>query len=379
MACELSVMQYMRKAALSILFFCFWSACKKPPSARYKVSPQLASLVSLNSGREKFILNGELAELCKGWPASLPAVGQKLRQLKIPETYAGKSEQFVATLAGCNAWYELTDKKPEKAFVKVNAVLPENTAVHCISVGFMQPWMMLANLNCERLTFIDISAHTLNLQAALVETMIESGRNFEAEEFLNKRIFPYATSRKILKPVGDQKLHSGDICADPQGASCLRSLAAAAKKIRSLKSVDFVLGAIQDIGELEIKPGSQAVFYLSNSIDEKFTTQAEFAALNKRYAQATAGKGLLLYHMASDSAFAVYRSISAEKTATVCSDRFMVTPEPYKDPCYPRLVQGIPFEIFTWADRMTNGKPGLKETVCSKQEVSLNAEAKSEK
>jgi hypothetical protein len=349
----------------SIGFILLLSHChpKKPggiPVLERHFTP-LTSALAEAAQSDGFSLPPEFERLCAGLPRSMPAIKQLLKEKKISDSLLAMGDEFIATLAGCRTWFKMTDRAVEKDFAKVLAVTKPDAALHCASVGFVQPWIMAASLPCEHLTFIDLSAKTLNLHRRLVDKALKTGGKPDFAEFLQQNDLQDNTAKQasVKKDLTDNlcPAHNANICAD--------FFKRAAAKMPRMKSIRFIWGELTEASDLLIIKNTTTVFYVSNAIDEKFTSADRFDAFQRKYASATGGSGLVVYHMGSEKKFAIYQFNESGKIQTICADRFIVQPKAYKDPCYIKPIQPDSYEMLTLADKIAGDKIGSKQHSCS--------------
>ncbi|MFZ5629532.1 MAG: hypothetical protein ACOY5B_10420 [Spirochaetota bacterium] len=348
-----------------IIASCIWGLnCY--PLARPKVA-EVRTAKWLHALEERTSVAPELmVDLCRAWPSNVEPVKQLMRNAGITSGYLSKDQRFIGTLAGCNSYFELTDMDLDKTFAKLREAYPEKMQLHCISVGFLQPWIMVAEMHCTRLTVLDVNPHIIRMQQLLYQAMSAEGSNFNPRKFLEAQRFPFAVSKAIAIPQMDQVLTAEDICASPRTEYCLDRLVTASGRLNSLQRVEFVRGALQDISQVMDSDGSDMVVYTSNALDPGFMSSEEFARFWRAFSDSIQAKkkGFLVYHMASSPSFGIYGASQNNGIQVFCSDRFIVTPEPIHDPCYPKPIQPAAYEMLTWPDRFSGQKINGKNRYC---------------
>ena len=190
-----------------------------------------------------------------------------LRDLNAAETQAFKQNDLSLRGAlGCSAWVKMTDRSPEVDFAYTrNAIdtrLKEPT--HCVSVGFLQPYIMAAHFNCTSLTVVDFSFRTQRLHAELLPLLL--GKNFPGIE---------ATLEAWEK---NTKTSLAEICADYSLSRCKIALMAFVEKYRTGLNVELVLSSLASY-----KPtgNTTTVIYSSNALDPNFTIESFHNILSK--------------------------------------------------------------------------------------------------
>jgi hypothetical protein len=353
-----------------LAFACLLTVCGDHlPVVKWEISAEMTPLLPEGFDRasiHQLRTASHIADVCGKWPRSPAEIRSVLKSAGVSGGTLLKHQQFIDTMAGCSSWYELTDRNLSAAFPKIREKTGDLQKFHCVSVGFLQPWFLLANVNCESLTIVDISHHSLNLQFQLIQEMLASGAGFQLADFIKRQKFEYAISRHKLRPPPNTKLSLTDICSEGNAETCERTLAEAASRIKSLTEVRLVWGTLQGAVGQAVDPLKENIFYLSNSIDEKFTTEAEFLVFSSLYAKASRGRGFLIYHMASGPGFAIYRAVDPGKIETLCADKFSVFGIPFRrDPCAPQMPLQS-FEMLTWADKLARERTNNKKNFCSK-------------
>ncbi len=251
-------------------------------------------------------LNNSYREWCT---APGKATGLK-RDLTEQEYKALKADDFaLRTRLGCSAWYALTDQSAERDFAYTrNQFDPglKQTA-HCISVGFMQPYLMGVQLDCGELTVVDLSFRTLYLHAVLLPLLTAAD-------------FPGIDSvlAQFEKTTG---VNLSAVCEGSGVAHCKIVLMAFAQKYRGRLRANLQLSPLA-----KFRPaasGAIPIVYMSNVPDPHFTSAEEFAELRQNLS-GSGGKIYAIYHQAESSNFGVYE-LEAGKIRTVCADAFVVS------------------------------------------------------
>jgi len=366
----------MRRLRYRIIWPCVLAAlvinCRQKPTLSLRIDSSVSGLFTTSSGAPEsqppeLKPAPALDELCAAWPKSQQKLNEFVGSKTAALAAAKRDPQFVATMAGCNSWYELTDRGIEMTFLKSQQFDLDKNPVHCLSVGFLQPWVMLSQLNCERLTFIDLNPNLIRLQMKLVNEIFAHVDDFDFQAFIKASEFPFAISQKISKPVRNQTLELADICGDLGVDRCKELMKSAAKKLLRLSKVEFVLGPLHTaVNSVETTGAKgQAILYASNALDEKFMTEVEFNALLKVSAEKFTEKRSIIYHMASGKEFGIYEIGNNAQLQILCSDPYTMIPGFVYDPCFPKRPKPGPVEILNWADKMAQEKIGKKQKRCS--------------
>jgi len=242
---------------------------------------------------------------------------------------------FHNLVSGCWNFYIMNDVRPFDDFRLVKSLFPEATK-HCYSVGLMQPYIMHNILGCEDLNFLD------------VDWRIHYA-HFQLEQMFRDQMF--ASVGDV--PESIRKLHLGWIAFSPTPVQakhavtpatlcrlnqneCMEHLSLYQKNRVNLSSITWNLAKLHD-ADFPRHPGMPVV-YLSNAIEELYTSRSQFDLLLGRVAASIqVGKqALFAYHAAGTDEIGLYRLVrKAEKTVdasgpltpnyeieTICRDRY---------------------------------------------------------
>lgn len=262
----------------------------------FEGSAASATLAQLDTARKKW---------CE---APGKATGLK-RDLTEAEQKALKADDFaLRTRLGCSAWYTLSDVSADRdfAYARNHFDAGLRTPAHCVSVGFMQPYLMGTQLNCSDLTVVDLSFRTLYLHSVLLP-MLTAPQFSGIETVL--RDFQKTTGISIT-----------EICGSLGAGRCKIALMAFAEKYRGRLNVVLRLTPLSAF-RAAVGP-MPTVVYMSNAPDPHFMSAAEFAELRKNLA-GSSDKIFAIYHQAESSHFGLYE-LASGKIHTVCADAFVV-------------------------------------------------------
>lgn len=272
------------------------------------------------------------------------------------------------TKVGCAGWYELTDRLPVKDFKRLSESAKLDGPIDCFSTGFLQPYIMIGALKCERLYITDISYRTQALHLDLIQKLFKKDYSFR--EFLAEQKFSFARSSRITKPLKQMNLTPDDICPEQNLKSCEETFVGLRKKVLGLKEIHLLLSPFHDFASHTYRKNSEKVMYLSNAIDPQFTTAEQFDTFMKDLAIFTAEKPVhLVYHMSGFTQFGIYAVGADSATKAVCADKFIL-PASEKmtlDPCgIPIKVKTKAEEFFTYLDKRAGLKQKPDSLACSR-------------
>ncbi|GAB4430829.1 MAG: hypothetical protein OHK0011_13570 [Turneriella sp.] len=237
------------------------------------------------------------------------ATGLK-RELTEQERKALKADDFaLRTRLGCSAWYVLSDEFAERdmAYVRNHFDAALKQKANCVSVGFMQPYLMGVQLDCAQITVVDLSFRTLYLHSVLLPLLT-------AAEFpgIDAVLSQFETTTGVSLDT---------VCETKGVARCKIALMAFAEKYRGRLKAQLVLSPL---AKFRAAAGpAPTIVYMSNVPDPHFTSAEEFAELRQNLS-GSRDKLYAIYHQAESSNFAVYE-LASGKIRTVCADAFVVS------------------------------------------------------
>ncbi|MBX3723458.1 MAG: hypothetical protein KF713_16565 [Turneriella sp.] len=296
------------------LFLAFLIGCGGKTALKLTVAKNIRELLpifSSDSYENKAILRVlDAAHAGKNAWCARPVIASGLgRELTAAERSAfDKHENGIMLRLGCEAFFHLNESEPEisMAYADEKMDVRQEAKHECISVGFVQPYVMAAGGRCSSLTIIDASFRTLRLHAVLLPMLL-------AEEFRGidevYSEFERATGMRI-----------GELCGDRYAVRCKIELSRFVSANRGRLKVRLHLGEIQDFPFADI--GDKSMVYLSNAIDPNFMDKEEFLRLKTQLAK---GNGnTVVYHQADSENFGVYEFTGQEFRA-ICADDFIVS------------------------------------------------------
>ena len=226
---------------------------------------------------------------------------------------------FHNLLAGCWNFYIMNDVKPFDDFRLIRSLYPDG-AKHCYSVGLMQPYIMHNILDCKDLHFLDVDwrIHYAHFQ---LEEMFRTGR-FEDRSSTIKAIQDLHLGWIAFSPTPPVARHQVDpstLCRLDQ-EECLRNLVAYQKNREKLQAITWNLSALHDAQFVPHK--GMPVIYLSNAIEELYTSKKQFQRLLDRVTESISigQKALFAYHAAGTDEIGLYLLTRTEPAAPDASN-----------------------------------------------------------
>ena len=273
-------------------------------------------------------------------------------------------DSLYSLLAGCRNFFEMNDVAPNRDFALVRALYPE-AGFDCYSVGLLQPYIMHATLGCRRLTMIDINWRILDFHRTLIR-LTRAGAFPDASsvddqlrgvelKFLALQNDPLrarpAKVQNLCRPL--QHEYCAQILPDFQKVFTTRPPIAIELNLSTLHSGSYAPtnGADQDDDwftetKAEHANGNAArpivrVIYLSNAIEESYTSRAEFVQLLENLQRSALAQDqsqeqidVLIHHVGGWKLFGIYelqhaarqpetRDAAPATLRTVCKDSYL--------------------------------------------------------
>lgn len=230
-------------------------------------------------------------------------------------------------LSGCWNFFSMNDITPDNDFRLVRALYPD-TDFYCYSVGFLQPYIMHSILGCRNLTMIDIDwrIHEGHRQMMSLyrEGKFQSAGDFTRDlSMIHVSWVAYDTA-----PAPDRPLTLDGACFLSQSELCRNSLLGFSKTFKGLESVKYYISFLHEANFPRIEGRPMKVIFLSNAIEDIYTSHDEFyAMLDRVYNSLSRGqKALFIYHSGGMPTFGLYEmeNNGTDKIVrTVCRDPYV--------------------------------------------------------
>lgn len=248
-----------------------------------------------------------------------PEAAQLFRPPADAELRRAPPESLAGLRAGCWNFYEMNDVAPERDFELIRTLAPA-AQFDCYSVGLLQPYIMHATLNCRELTMLDIDwrIHALHhsllgfARAGALANAGDAARAVGSLELAHPALSPDAARRP--------RASLDRFCRPLQRERCAAVLPAFQRAFASLRHVRLELAALHE-GEYPERPGLTRVVYLSNAIEESYTSAAEFDQLIDRLRR-SAERTYLIHHVGGWKLFGVYE-LTGTGLQTICKDEYL--------------------------------------------------------
>ncbi len=235
--------------------------------------------------------------------------------------------------AGCHNFFKMNDKEPYRAFRLLKQLNPQKQ-FDCYGVGFLQPYMMHNELSCTTLTMMDIDWRILEGHTSILQVFEENKLNPYTEISLESVNLPWVAQLGAVVPpekmLPERKATLSELCPVDQQAMCQRHLEQYQTKKLPLQSVRLNLSPLHDIDYLSARDKTIRVVFLSNAIENIYTTKAQFNALIEKTKQASlAGTQTVFIHQAgSYKNFGLYEYQNMDgknRIRTICKDIYPET------------------------------------------------------
>lgn len=314
------------------------SFCKRSPGQQKITLHVSETHVKLFAGLTKHIYNATEAEAtlnkiseqgdryCSGMQTGNFASAGFFNAGAAETTVKGREKDlYVSALSGCHNWYSMSDVAVEDDFIKINAVSNKlrRAAFDCYSVGFLQPYIMAANLNCTRLNIVDadyriIKAHLDFLNLAKANPLSDPKALLSSL----KLGFPAGLANKNFQD--KTPLSLAELCGKNTEIKCLHFLIQFLEKQGRISEINLMLTPLHEFSFLPDQSRSEAVFYTSNAFDPHFTSENEFAQFMRGFDTNTEdSQRMVIYHQAEEKSFGIYKIGKAGQISTVCADRYL--------------------------------------------------------
>lgn len=271
-----------------------------------KLLPDLAATNEIEKLKKNLTsLNKKSQEWCK-----YPTMASGLSRELTPEEKAAFANGSLAlrTVLGCDTWFTLTDKTPEVDFAFAQNAIDKSfeKPIDCVSVGFLQPYILGTVAHCASLTFLDVSFRTLYLHSVLLPLLTD--KDFAGVD------------AALTRFESETKASMSEICNSYSLQRCKLVLMAFAAHHKTGLQAKFALSSLS-----RFKPQGEntVLLYMSNAIDPNFMPQEEFDTLKNNWS-ASKAHIVAVYHQADSTNFGVY-SFEADALSTVCANQFIVS------------------------------------------------------
>lgn len=225
-------------------------------------------------------------------------------------------------VAGCWNFIEMNDFRPDLDFHLVKHLFPKKR-FSCYSVGFLQPYIMHSILGCDNLTMVDIDWRILDAHRQFIEAR---ERGLSPLQSVGQVRTGWIAFRKPYGP--ELKLDLSLVCRHIQKDQC-RQMIGMIDGSTVPENWRLNLSALHDVSFYEDRK-STPVFFLSNAIEEMYTSPSQFKTLMERTASHLdpGGKALFIHHVGGWKLFGIYELESGGEgkgysIRTLCKDRYL--------------------------------------------------------
>lgn len=269
-------------------------------------------------------------------PYNTEMASQYVRKEKLAEfrreVYAGS---FYNLQAGCWNFYIMNDLEPFLDLRLFHSI-KNKEAYDCYTVGFMQPYLMNRELPCKSITMVDVDIriHTAHYE---VYKLAKQGRFSDREETikaiqeLNLGWIAFSGNRLMKRnPVVPSTLCRKDqnYCLEAlvdYGKSISKERPESANRSENYRNQNVLKQIQMQITPLHLavykaKAGQYPVIYLSNAVEEFYTTRKQFDTLLSSV-RSQWPEAFMIYHAAGTRATGLYK-VSSDSVETVCKDTY---------------------------------------------------------
>ncbi len=281
--------------------------------------------------------------------------------------FAADAEEFMkvgvktkkSIIAGCYNFVTMNDQLPDRDFETIRLRYPDQE-FDCYSVGVMQPYLMQKHLGCRTLTMLDLDWEVHNMHWAFLKRFREGRMLDEQLDEVLKEV--RATWVAFREPEARHVMGMYMLCGKRQRDRCREALLdfqahfSPAKtgegtdeadhpldritlQLASLHDADY---SVEDDGQ----PPRDKVIFLSNAIEDLYTTKYQFS----RYLKNLEGtlvpgqKAIFIHHVGGRAHFGVYELVRTENKAvvhTICKDPYENTSAYHDGEFYETWFDGV--------------------------------------
>ncbi len=226
--------------------------------------------------------------------------------------------------AGCWNFYQMNDKDPQLDFQLVAQLYPAE-GYDCYAVGLMQPYIMHNTLGCRSLTTLDFDWRIQEAHWELLQRF-RAGSLSSPEQLqtsLSSLPVSYIAYDRVLQE--RYRVSINTLCNPRQNAMCSQALVDFQRGYADISHIQLDLAPLHEL-EL-VESALPRVLFLSNAIEERYTTRAQFDQL---IARLTAGlapdqPAVLIHHVGGFPTMGIYtlrRTETGSTITTACRDTY---------------------------------------------------------
>ncbi len=209
--------------------------------------------------------------------------------------------------AGCWNFFTMNDMSPDVDFTLLKKLLP-GLSYECYSVGFIQPYIMHNIMNCRSLTMLDLDWRILDGQYQMLsyyrKNLIVSREFLRA--ILEKLRIGWIALNNTAQP--RNTITMDVLCKFYPPDICEKHLMDFQTNFNRLDWIKLYVTALHE-AVFPISPaGTIKVIYVSNALEDIYTTQAEFDALlmNIDRSLLPGQRAVIIYHAGGTRVFGLY-------------------------------------------------------------------------
>lgn len=242
----------------------------------------------------------------------------------------GCNRCFESLVAGCNNYFQMNDRRPDKDLLLVRRMFPAD-GYDCYSVGFIQPYMMHNILQCRNLTMLDIDwrIHDGHHQLLKAFQKYEISDANSLDQMLNR--INLAWIARLGRGITSADMSSNTkaslelICGANSALHCRYHLLRFARSKSFIRSVHLSISALHSTPFEPKAADNMKIIFLSNAIEDVYTSRDQFNSMLKNLNSALlpGQKAVLIHHVSINENFGLYEftaSRQAGEIKTICKD-----------------------------------------------------------
>lgn len=270
-------------------------------------------------------ISGKANRFCRGTVSDAANKADFLKSTGTAEYAADwPKHNYAAMLLGCRNWFTMSDIGIDDDFIRINAEYASKTkqAFDCYSVGFLQPYIMAASLNCARLNIVDSDFRIIKAHLDFMN-LIRSKPGANIRALIADLRFSFAAGGPQNNLATDAVLSIADLCGKNSETRCIHYLVNFLEKFSKIKEINLILAPLHEFRFLPDKLRAASVFYTSNALDPDFTTAKQFEQFRTESGKsAEDADRLIIYHQSEERSFGIYKLNKVQQISTVCADRY---------------------------------------------------------
>lgn len=234
-------------------------------------------------------------------------------------------------MAGCWNFFQMNDTRPDLDMRLVKSLYPSEKK-DCFSVGLVQPYLMHSILDCRSLNMIDIDWRILDAHRQITNLFSSGSMSSDpaARQALQGLQLGWSArfDGRPMQSVSPSSLENLCFASDRQ--MCLEAFLSVQRTYSHIKDIRLEISALHD-GEYSQSRDGLVVIFLSNAIEDLYTSREQFQQMLQRVQESLAPgqKAVFIHHAAGRSQFGLYemqRTDAGSEIRTLCRDTYLSSP-----------------------------------------------------